>query len=84
MLVMMLPLYALYELGILLLVMAPASAVAEGRVFSMRRFRRRQSDNQREPMDQPRKPAQPDLTVVRSRSAGDSGAADADGGENTL
>ena len=36
MLIMLLPLYALYELGILLLVIAPASAVAEGRVFSWR------------------------------------------------
>lgn len=84
MLVMMVPLYGLYELGILLLVMAPASAVAEGRVFSLRRFRSKRSDNPREPMDQPRKAAQPDLTVARGRSEGDLTGSDADGGENTL
>jgi Tat protein translocase TatC len=39
MMVMMLPLYALYELGIVLLVLAPASRVAEGRVFSVPRWR---------------------------------------------
>lgn len=38
MLVMMLPLYALYELGILLLILAPAHKVAQGRVFSLPRF----------------------------------------------
>src|SRR5262245_7035524 len=38
MLIMLVPLYGLYELGIVLLKIAPASAVAEGRVFSWRRF----------------------------------------------
>jgi Sec-independent protein secretion pathway component TatC len=37
MLVMLVPLYALYEFGILLLVIAPASRVAEGRVLSLRK-----------------------------------------------
>lgn len=41
MLVMMLPLYALYELGILLLVLAPAHKVAQGRVFALPRLPRR-------------------------------------------
>ncbi len=34
-LMMLLPLYGLYELGILLLVFAPAQRVAEGRIFSL-------------------------------------------------
>lgn len=34
--IMLVPLYGLYELGILLLVIAPASRVAEGRVFNLR------------------------------------------------
>jgi sec-independent protein translocase protein TatC len=37
MLVMLVPLYGLYELGILLLWLAPASKVAEGRVLSLKR-----------------------------------------------
>lgn len=36
MLIMLIPVYALYELGILLLVIAPPSAVAEGRVLRLR------------------------------------------------
>lgn len=35
MVIMLIPLYALYELGILLLVFAPASAVAEGSLFPL-------------------------------------------------
>jgi sec-independent protein translocase protein TatC len=37
MVLMLIPLYALYELGILLLLLAPASAVAEGSLFGRRR-----------------------------------------------
>lgn len=37
MLIMLAPLYGLYELGILMLVIAPASRVAEGRIFSLHR-----------------------------------------------
>jgi sec-independent protein translocase protein TatC len=65
MLVMMVPLYGLYELGIILLVMAPASKVAEGRLFRLKSSRRTGSDNLREPMDQPRNPAQAELTLSR-------------------
>jgi len=44
MLILMLPLYALYELGILLLVFAPAHKVAQGRVFTLPRWRWGRSD----------------------------------------
>jgi hypothetical protein len=80
-LLMMLPLYALYELGILLLVAAPASAVAEGRVFSLRRFRESPADNRREPMDQPRKPAHVELTVSRRNGPAQSAHQNDDRGE---
>lgn len=82
MLLMLVPLYALYELGILLLVIAPASAVAEGRVFSLRRFREPAAHNQREPMDQPRKPTQPEQSVPRSRRAIHPETPDVDDEEN--
>lgn len=40
MLLLLVPLWLLYEFGIVLLVLVPAHRVAEGRVFSMRRVRR--------------------------------------------
>jgi sec-independent protein translocase protein TatC len=67
MLVMMLPLYGLYELGIILLILAPASKVAEGRMLRLARRQEKGSDNRREPMDHPRSPAQPELTVSRNQ-----------------
>jgi Sec-independent protein secretion pathway component TatC len=91
MLIMMVPLYALYELGILFLLMAPASAVIKGNVFSLSRLRKpsreqatgdghqartphARSDKAREPMDQPRKSAQPDGAVAgQERSAQQAG-----------
>jgi sec-independent protein translocase protein TatC len=47
MLMMLAPLYGLYELGILLLRIAPASKVAEGRVFDFRRPRKQKSAGDR-------------------------------------
>lgn len=82
MFVMMVPLYALYELGILLLIIAPAGKVAEGRVVPLR-WRRgsRDSDKHREPPDQPHQPVQSELTVARSRSGKKTHVEDVDGGE---
>ena len=93
MLIMLLPLYGLYELGIVLLRIAPASAVAEGRVFSLRRFRPRKSDKRnsggsggsdkrREPVDQPRQPAHTEMTVPRGRGPDETPSEPADGGED--
>ena len=78
MLVMMVPLYGLYELGIVLLILAPASKVAEGRLFRFGAAQKRGSDNRREPMDQPRKPAQAELTVSRRQPQDQSVFDDAD------
>jgi Sec-independent protein secretion pathway component TatC len=96
MLIMLVPLYGLYELGIVLLRIAPASAVAEGRVFSLRRIQRRKpdqkasgssggaggADKRREPMDQPRQPAHMETTVPRSRRRDEPLDEGADGGED--
>ena len=82
-LIMLVPLYGLYELGILLLVIAPASAVAQGRVFSLRRLRAQGPHNVREPMDHPRQPAQMELTVSRSSRAEQSDPQQADRGEGS-
>jgi hypothetical protein len=68
MLVLLVPLYGLYELGILLLALAPASVVAEGRIFSPKRFWRtasREPDKRREPMDRPAQSAQTEMSVAR-------------------
>jgi Tat protein translocase TatC len=72
MLVMMLPLYLLYELGILLLVLAPASRVAEGRVFSVPRWRwgsERRSGNSRDSSETPARPARSAASPPRTLSA---------------
>jgi hypothetical protein len=85
MLIMLLPLYGLYELGILLLVMAPAAAVADGRVFSFARLRQsRRSDKPPAGPAQTHRSAQMDATVPRSRLIEQSGdrASDADGGDS--
>lgn len=68
-LIMLVPLYGLYELGILLLVIAPASAVAKGRVFSLRRFRKPSADNPPEPMDRPRQTSQTERSISRRSQA---------------
>ncbi len=84
-LIMLIPLYSLYELGILLLLIAPASAVAKGRVFSLNRFRQKaapEADNRREPMDHPRQSAQIEQPIPRRSSPTYPGAPDADGGED--
>lgn len=78
-LIMLLPLYGLYELGILLLVIAPASAVARGRVFSLRRFRESPADNSREPMDRPRQTTQTDQSISRQSRVEQSVPPDVDG-----
>jgi hypothetical protein len=52
MIIMLVPLYLLYELGIVLLWLAPASAVAEGRVLTLGR-----SDKAVARSDQPRQTA---------------------------
>lgn len=55
MLIMLIPLYGLYELGILLLVLAPAQRVAEGTVVSLKRQQRsvprRSDDDDRDDRD---------------------------------
>ncbi|MHC5003220.1 MAG: twin-arginine translocase subunit TatC [Planctomycetota bacterium] len=71
MLVMLFPLYGLYELGILLLRIAPASAVAEGRVGRPKSEKAGASgaspaDKRPSSADQPIEPAQPDSTLPRS------------------
>lgn len=81
-LIMLVPLYGLYELGILMLVIAPASAVAEGRVFSLSRITRKPADNRREPMDGPTQPAQTDRPVPRRTSVEQPAPHSADRGED--
>jgi hypothetical protein len=68
MLVMLVPLYGLYELGILLLTIAPASKVAEGTVLSWKRPRT-QPDKSPAPPAQTASPAQMDGTVTRQSTA---------------
>jgi sec-independent protein translocase protein TatC len=64
MLLMLVPLYGLYELGIILLVLTPASAVAEGRIMS--RWPLRRSDKASERSSHPRKPVQSATSVPRA------------------
>jgi sec-independent protein translocase protein TatC len=73
MVIMLLPLYGLYELGILLLVLFPASAVAEGRWRAGRASGKPRSAKSAEP-------AQPSATVPRSSSSRQEGSEKADGG----
>lgn len=67
MMMMMIPLYGLYELGILLMVFVPASRIAEGRVLgrSSQRARDWAADKKSNAPDHLRKPAQPESTVPR-------------------
>jgi Sec-independent protein secretion pathway component TatC len=71
-LLMLLPLYLLYELGILLLKAAPPSAVAEGDVFRgfVRRLKAAASGKRSG------RPAQPAQSAVPASSAGAAGASD--------
>jgi hypothetical protein len=86
MIMMLVPLYGLYELGILLMTIAPASRVAEGSVFG-RRAAEAAADKRSGPAVQQRGPVQPESTVPRqtrsstqddqsSRSDADEGQAD--------
>ena len=77
MIAMLLPLYGLFELGILLLVIAPASAVAEGRVFW-----RRSHKTVTQP-DHPRKPAQPHRRPPSSSGADESTTEATDDGDES-
>ena len=70
MLIMLLPLYALYELGIVLLWLAPASAVAQGRVL-----RWKKSDKA---VARPRQPHQTSQVSESDHAAAHSGAAASD------
>jgi sec-independent protein translocase protein TatC len=72
MVLMLVPLYGLYELGILLLRIAPASAVAEGRWLRIKRVKGRQAeasasdDKVTDAPDLPGESSQTDGTVPRS------------------
>jgi len=90
MIIMLVPLYGLYELGILLLVLAPASAVAEGRVLGLRfagPMRRNgadekpAADKQHPQTEQTVEPAQTDATVPRGDRTSDSRSDTTDAGE---
>jgi Sec-independent protein secretion pathway component TatC len=87
MLVLMLPLYLLYELGIVLLVIAPASRVAEGRVFSVPRWSWTSrkgppsSGNDRPPPAGSAPPAHTEPASHHALPAANSPAAQADPGE---
>lgn len=88
MIIMLLPLYGLYELGILLLVIAPASAVAEGRIAGMRFGRRSAApgdragtDKQSPQADQPDDSAQTESRAERTTHTGDPRSDTTDDGE---
>lgn len=85
MLVMLAPLYGLYELGILLLIIAPASKVAEGRIFSLPRPQSQDADKgnpdkQSASSSQSVETAQPDDTIARTPPASQSQNEPPDGG----
>lgn len=90
MLVMMLPLYALYELGIVLLILAPAHKVAQGRVFSLPRFRwfRKNAggaaDKRDASSETPTPPAQIKHTVARDADGAGERAGDAADGDGEV
>lgn len=92
MILMCVPLYGLYELGILMVRMIPASRVAEGRVLRRPRrlgrwFRSRSvsppggRDNTADRDDQPVEPTQPEQVVPRDQEPG---ASPDDSGENPV
>ena len=73
MLMMLVPLYGLYELGIILLVLAPAQAVAEGSVLSWRR-----SHKSPDEAEQDGEPSQTERSNDRTPSDGESSHPEAD------
>lgn len=83
MLMMLFPLYGLYELGIWLMRRAPASAVAEGELFRLRRvFGRRATsapDKPTPPSAQAGEPSQTDGTIPRTPPARQSDSPPTDG-----
>ena len=87
MVIMLLPLYGLYELGILLLLVAPASKVSEGRLLRRRSDKgaaagaRAGGNGPR--VTQPAKPAQPAETVRRGPEEEELSGPDADGGDDS-
>ncbi len=82
MIMMLIPLYGLYELGIILLVFAPASAVADGRLLRMR-WPGNRSDKRRQTPDNRSSAAQMELTVSRRQRESDNGSEKADQEEHT-
>jgi hypothetical protein len=66
MMLMLVPLYLLYELGIVLLIIAPPHAVAEGSVFSVRRLMGLRPDKRAADTIQPPEPLQSDERVPRT------------------
>jgi sec-independent protein translocase protein TatC len=87
MVMMLVPLYALYELGILLMVLAPASAVAQGRLTRFGRGRagggadKGGPDKPTASSEQTDEPAQPAATVARGKGGPEPGDEEADGGD---
>jgi len=90
MIIMLIPLYALYELGILLLVVAPASVVADGAIIPWRFARRVRNHppSDKTPTDkppaqarQPDDPAQPDAPAPAPPGPSQSPPPKADGGD---
>lgn len=80
MLAMLVPLYGLYELGILLLIIAPSSAVAEGRIWPWQRHAaERTTDKPLPKSSQTEEPAQPDRTVARGDATQQSDGPPSDG-----
>ncbi|MCH8938543.1 MAG: preprotein translocase subunit TatC [Gemmatimonadetes bacterium] len=73
MLMMLVPLYGLYELGIILLVLAPAQAVAEGSVLSWRR-----SHKSPDEAEQDGEPSQTKRPTDRTAPDGESSHPEAD------
>jgi len=73
MLMMVVPLYGLYELGILLMVLAPASKVAEGSVFRSHSTEsdRSETDKPRRESEYVRKPVQSESSVPRQSPESD-------------
>lgn len=77
MLMMLVPLYGLYELGIILLVLAPAQAVAEGSVLSWRR-----SHKSPDEAEQDGEPSQTKRPIDRTAPDGESSHPEADDPED--
>ncbi len=82
MIVMLIPLYGLYELGILLLRIAPASAVAEGTLRPWRIFNSRSTDKATPPFDQSNDTAQTDYPSGRTQPLDQFQSDESDGKED--